>query len=67
MLGVLTIALSIPVAVLTHGSRYLGQYYSANGFVATGIWVGVYFIINAVFGLRAANSNTSGKVSMFIG
>lgn len=66
MLGVLTIVLSIPVAVVTHVSD-LGQYYSANGFVATGIWVGVYFIINAVFGLRAANSDTSGKVRMIIG
>jgi len=61
VLGVITIIFGIPIIVESHGES-LGQYYSANGFVATAIWAGVYFIINGAFGLKAALSDTAANI-----
>jgi len=61
VLGVVTIIFGIPIVVVSHESS-LGQYYSANGFVATAIWAGFYFIINGAFGLKAAHNDTAGKI-----
>jgi len=61
VLGVITIIFGIPIIVESHGES-LGQYYSANGFVATAIWAGVYFIINRAFGLKAALSDTAANI-----